>query len=450
MSDHQSDSRAENSATSRRTARHAEPVILDVVTLEPEGYGLTEDRKSAVLGALPGETVRAEFWSRKRKKRFYRATDIIEASSDRTLPVCSAAAHCGGCSLQHMTPSSQIEYKLQQLKLTFGDNQPQEYLLPLTGPVTGYRRKARLGVKFVEKKDKVLVGFREKMKPYVAEIEHCKVLHPAVGEKISELAEMISSLEAVRSIPQIEIAAGDTETALVIRHLEPLSDADLTRLQDFGREQKFTLYLQPGGHDSVHKFFPADSLERLSYRLEEHDINFQFHPLDFTQVNQEINNRMIQLALSLLEISEKDQVFDGFCGIGNFSLPLARRCNAVVAAELSETSVERARENAAANSIANVQFFARDLFEADMPLPELQGCNKVLLDPPRSGALEVCKILAKNKVERVVYVSCNPVTLARDAQLLTASGYRFEYAGVIDMFPHTTHVESVASFSRHA
>ena len=292
------------------------------------------------------------------------------------------------------------------------------------------------------------MGFREKKKPYIAEIDVCHVLREPVSSLLESLSRMIEKLSIVRSVPQIEFAMGDTEAALVFRHMEELSIEDKALLKKFGEEEGVHIYLQPGGPSSIHKFYPETGLDRLIYSLPDYDLNFSFHPLDFTQVNPAINRKMVNLALSLLELTESDNVLDAFCGIGNFSLAIARSAQTVFGLENSETSIERARENADANGISNSRFEIVDLFVGLNDLPGIDVVNKVLVDPPRTGALELCEKLASTDVERVVYVSCNPKTLARDAQILVRSGFQLRQLGIIDMFPHTTHVESIALFTR--
>ncbi len=427
--------------------KNFDPVEIETLGLHTEGYGTTLDEKVVVLGALSEETVIAEPYAKKRRKHIYKTINVVRSNADRVEPECAAADKCGGCSLQHFDPVAQIGFKHKHLVSLLDETMPNGWLQPLEGPVSAYRSKARLGVKFVEKKGKVLVGFREKMKPYIAEITSCGVLRASVGERIDALAKLVEQLSVCRSLPQIEVAVGDTETALVFRHLEALVDDDLALFKRFGAEHSVSIYLQPGNEQSVHKVFPADGHERLSYSLPEFDLVFDFHPMDFIQINQTINRRMIGLAIELLALQPEDNVFDAFCGIGNFSLPLATIARSVIGIEASVSSVQRAGENADRNGIKNTTFIAADLFAESPDIPGLQSVNKVLLDPPRSGAEEVCKKLASHKVERLVYVSCNPVTLARDAKILIESGYCLEKAGVIDMFPHTNHVESIACFS---
>lgn len=424
-----------------------DPLTVDVVDLQPDGYCTTGEEKILVSGALPGECVEAVPFSRRRKKLFARTTDVLTASMDRVEPICSVASYCGGCSLQHMNPDKQIAYKHEQLVLAFDDCQPAEYLEPLRGPVAAYRGKARLGVKYVDKKEAVLVGFREKLSPFIAETTRCEILAAPMTGLLGPLAEMIAALSVRSALPQIEVGIGERRAALVFRHLQPLSEEDLERLLAFGEQYGIDLYLQPGGLDTTHKVFPLDGDDRLVYCLPEFDLEFRFHPLDFIQVNQVINQSLVPRALELLAVESSDVMLDLFCGIGNFTLPLARRTASVHGMESSETSVIRARENAAHNAISNCTFEVSDLFLAGLDLASF-AANKVLLDPPRSGAEAVCKGLASTNAERVVYVSCNPQTLARDAKILVESGYRLDKAGVIDMFPHTTHVESIACFSR--
>jgi len=430
-----------------RRIKNFDPVELITTGLHTDGYGTTEDGSVAVLGALPLETVIAEPYARKRRKKIYKVLEVLKSNPDRVTPVCSAAAKCGGCSLQHFDPAAQIRFKHEQLVSLLADNKPALWLEPLTGPVVNYRSKARLGVKYVDRKEKVLVGFREKLKPYIAEIDACYVLRESVGGLIESLALLVQNLSVCRMLPQIEVAVGDSETALVFRHLEAITAADSQIFQQFGEQHNVSIYLQPGNESSVHKLYPNDNRERLTYSLPDYNLVFDFHPMDFIQINQTINRRMIPLAIELLQLNGEDNVFDAFCGIGNFSLPLATVARSVLAIESSESSVIRARENADQNGIKNAHFIASDLFATGLDIHGLQDVNKVLLDPPRSGAEEVCKKLATHKVERLVYVSCNPATLARDAKLLVESGYKFESAGVIDMFPHTNHVESIACFS---
>jgi 23S rRNA (uracil1939-C5)-methyltransferase len=432
----------------RYVKKRFEPVNTKIVGLHKDGYGITDDPRLCVHGALAGEDVTALPFTRKKQKIFAKTTEIHKASDDRCEPMCSVAADCGGCSLQHYDPLAQIKHKQSFLFDTLADTQPSGYFPPLTGPVSHYRAKGRLGVKYVDKKERVLVGFREKLKPYITEATNCYVLKKPVSDLLESLARLIEGFSDPRTLPQIEVAMGDADAALVFRHLNDLDLNDLEQLKSFGAAHQLHVYLQPGNLATVHKIWPADGIERLEYALPDFDLTFEFHPMDFTQINPEINRKMVAKAIEYLDVNDADCVFDAFCGIGNFSLAVARRAKHVIGIEASIPSVERAKVNAAKNALHNTEFHVADLFAEGLDIPALQQANKVLLDPPRSGAFEVCKKLASSKVERVVYVSCNPETLARDAEILVASGYQFEGAGVIDMFPHTTHVESIACFSR--
>lgn len=425
---------------------------IRVGELRDGGYCSVEsDPKLCVYGALPGEQVTAMPFSKRKRKIFAHTQEVHEANPHRVVPPCSVADVCGGCSLQHMAPAQQIATKQALVANTFTSLDPSltplEWYSPLQGDVSSYRAKARLGVKFVEKKQKVLVGFREKHKPYIVETDQCHVLKAPVGNLLQPLAELIEGLSIPRQIPQIEVAIGEADTALVFRHLEPLSDMDKTALIEFAQQHQVQVYLQAGAPENIEKLFPNDGEKYLHYQLPAFDLRFEFTAMDFTQVNPSINQRMIERALALLQLQPEDRVLDAFCGIGNFSLPLARTAARVIGIEASEQSVIRARHNALQNDLNNCVFIAQDLFAEPLEISGLQEVNKVLLDPPRSGAESLCKKLASHKVERVVYVSCNPASLARDASILVANGYKFEGAGVIDMFPHTTHVESIASFS---
>lgn len=424
---------------------------VEVGDLKDGGFCVANtDAKLCVYGALPGERVTAMPFSKRSRKIFAHTQEVHDPSPYRVEPPCGVADVCGGCSLQHIATEQQIRYKQDQVQKTFLDLdpalQPEAWFPPLQGDVGGYRAKARLGVKFVDKKQKVLVGFREKHKPFIVESASCHVLKNPVGSMLSSLAELIEGLSTHHEIPQIEVAVGDDETALVFRHLQALDGNDLAALKSFGAKHGVQVYLQPGTPDDIQKIFPDDDVEYLRYHLDNFGLTYEFKPLDFTQVNPSINQQMVAKAVSLLDLKSDDEVLDAFCGIGNFSLALARVAKHVIGIEAAEQSVIRARHNALLNDLNNCVFIAQDLFAESLEISGLQSINKVLLDPPRSGAEALCKTLATRKVERVVYVSCNPVSLARDAKILVASGYKFEGAGVIDMFPHTNHVESIASF----
>ncbi|MBV1881417.1 MAG: 23S rRNA (uracil(1939)-C(5))-methyltransferase RlmD [Pseudomonadales bacterium] len=438
----------------RRKALPADPVMVDIKSLSHDGRGIAQvDGKTIFIdGALPLEKVEFTYTDRRSKFDEGKLHQVLEASADRVEAPCSHSAICGGCNLQHMDTVAQINMKqsvLEEQLTHFGAVAVDEYLPPLVGPQLGYRRKARLAVKNVPKKGGVLVGFREKRNSFVADIQSCPVLDVRVGQKLAELGDLIAKLSINDKIPQIEVALGDTEIALVFRHLEPLSSEDLRLLVQFCQEHIFHLYLQSGGPKTVVKIWPEDSPSRLHYQVPAHGLAYGFHPMDFTQVNSEINLQMIDRALELMDLSPEDRVLDLFCGLGNFTLPLAKYCQEVVGVEGSEEMVERGRENAVANGLTNVDFFSADLTK-DMSQEAWakKGFDKILIDPPRSGALDIIALLPKFNANKIVYVSCNPATLARDAGELVKQGYRLVKAGVMDMFPHTAHVESIALFEK--
>lgn len=430
------------------------PVELLVHALSHDGRGVADQqgKKIFVDGALTGELVVAQITREHRRFSEAKVIEIKQASPDRVIPPCKHADLCGGCSLQHMSSSAQIQLKekalLEQLR-HFGGLKPKTLLPPLMGPTEHYRRRGRLGVKYVFKREQILVGFREKNTHFIADIDQCEVLDQRVGYLLHPLRAVIQSLTAFKTIPQIEISMGDDQVALVFRHLEPLSEADQNTLIEFATTHQIELYLQPAGVASVHKIWPLGSEERLAYALPDFDLQMRFHPMDFTQVNYVINKNMINLAIDLLAPSSTDRVLDLFCGLGNFTLPLARRVSHVVGVEGDEAMVVRGRENAQHNQLSNVTFYGADLtsdFTSSVWAKE--GFDKILLDPPRSGAFEMVQYLPKFNASTIVYVSCNPATLARDAGELVKNGYVLKKAGVMDMFPHTTHVESIALFER--
>ena len=428
-------------------------IEADITDLTHDGRGVTHIAGKAVFiaGALAGERVRARYTGKHRHYDEATVEEVLRASADRVVPRCKHFGVCGGCALQHLDPAAQIAAKQRVLLENFeriGKVEPGEILAPLTDSPWGYRRRARLSAKFVEKKGRMLVGFRESNGRYVADIERCEVLHPAVGERIVAITAMLESLEGKRDIPQIEVSAGDNLIALVFRHLQPLSEADLRTLTAFGQNNDLAIFLQPGGIESVAPLWPADA--QLNFELPAYDVTLDFRPLDFIQVNGGMNRRMIDHALALLDPQPGDRVLDLFCGLGNFTLPLARRTAQVVGVEGEAGLVQRARDNAARNGIANATFHSADL-AADQRATAWAKADYelLLLDPPRSGADAVLDYLPRKSTRRVVYVSCHPASLARDAGILVEKhGFRLKSAGVMDMFPHTAHVESIALFER--
>ena len=432
------------------------PVTTRVEKFSHDGRGIAriDGKTTFIQNALPDETVVFRYTQQKRDFDEGQVLSVIEASPYRVEPGCPHYALCGGCSLQHLEGSAQIHEKqalLLDVLARIGHCQPDTVLVPLTSALWNYRNKARLSVGYVEKKQTTLVGFREKNNPrYITEISQCPVLNKRIDSEITSLRLMLNSLDARHRIAQIEVAAGDDDVALIVRNLSPLSAADEEKIMDFARVANFRIFLQPAGVDSVYLLYPPDGNNFLSYRLPEDNITIQFHPTDFTQVNAGLNRLMIQQALALLALESHDIVLDLFCGLGNFSLPLARHCAKVIGVEGSDAMVVRARMNADANELTNTEFFFANL-EEDLVFVHLeqQGITKVLLDPPRAGALEFVKKIDKINPNCVVYISCNPATLARDADILVNHhGYRLVAAGVMDMFPHTAHVESIALFEK--
>lgn len=377
--------------------------------------------------------------------------EVLQASPDRVQPRCPHFGVCAGCVLQHLAEDKQILAKqrvlLENLE-RIGHVTPQSVLPPLTGDNWGYRRKGRFSVRRVEKKDKTLVGFRETDPRFVADLSVCHTVIPQIGQKVVALSALVDGLQARSDIPQIEFIAGDETVALTVRHLSPLSEGDRAALTAFGQEHGFAILLQPGGVESVQPLWPE--APQLSFHLPRWNVELAFRPLDFIQVNARLNEKMIARALDLLDMQPGERVLDLFCGLGNFTLPLARQVTEVVGVEGDAGLVVRARENAQRNGLANVQFYAADLARDQRDTPWMrQGFDKLLLDPPRSGADEVLKQLPLKGIARIVYVSCHPGSLARDAgYLVNERGYRLKAAGVMDMFPHTAHVESIALFER--
>lgn len=442
----------------KRAPLPREPVVLDIEKLSHEGRGIAHvDGKVVFVDeALPGERVLARY--RSRRNSFDEATvvEVLQPSAHRVTPRCPHASVCGGCSLQHFDAEAQLAFKEATLheKLAHSTgNAGYERLPAITGPAYGYRRKARLAARYVQKKDRVLLGFREKHTPYIADMDSCEVLDPAVARLLPELGPLLRGLACFREIPQIEVAVGDplggvNAMALVVRHIKPLSDNDRETLVDFATARGFDLYLQPGGPSSLVKAQPADTPERLYYELPDFDLVMAFHPLDFTQVNPWVNRQMLTRAIELLEPRADERILDLFCGLGNFTLPLARHAGHVIGVEGVEEMVRRGYENAERNGIGNVGFHCADLALGTVGREWMtQGFDKVLLDPPRSGAEEALPGIIACEPRRILYISCNPATLARDAALLQEGGYALRAAGVLDMFPHTTHVEAMALFT---
>lgn len=431
----------------------AEPVTIQITDLSHDGRGVGRMGEKAVFvhGALPGETVRARLVARNRRHDEALAVEVIQAAPERVEPACPWFDHCGGCALQHLDAAAQRRLKHKRLVdnlQRLGGVSPESWLEPLHGEAWHYRRRARLSARRVSGKNRVLVGFREKQGRYVADVAHCPVLHIRFSHALQGLSTLLGELSVADAVPQIEIASGDDSSAIVLRHLRPLAAQDVMRLRQWSDQEGIAVYLQPKGPDSVHRLWPEQ--HRLSYRLPAFDLELAFQPQHFIQVNGPLNRALVERAVALLAPQPQEHVLDLFCGLGNFTLALARRAGHVTGVEGSADLIAAAQANAQANGLNNVSFDVANLYE-DVSTKYWFKSNfdAILLDPPRSGALEILPLIAASGVRRLLYVSCNPATLARDAgELVRAHGFRLVSAGIADMFPHTAHVESLALFER--
>ena len=426
-----------------------------IESIDHEGIGVAhvEGKVTFIDGGVTGE--RVVFTKRRSRGNFDlgTVTQVLRESSQRVVPRCRYFGTCGGCAMQHIDAAAQVAAKQRVLEdnlARIGKVACEQFLPPVIGPAWGYRNRARLSVHYVEKKGGVLVGFHERRSSFVADTLSCEVLPPAVAKLIPELREMFTSMQSRARMPQIELAVGEEVTVLVLRHLDPIPDADVAKLHAFADRHGIQWWLQPKGPETAHPFYPLDA-PALDYRLPEFGLAIRFRPTEFTQVNAGVNRVLVARAVRLLDPQPGERVGDLFCGLGNFSLPLATRAREVVGIEGSPALVARAAENARLNGLEDrATFLAHDLY-ADAPgaLARLGPVDKLLIDPPRDGAMELCKALPEPGPSRIVYVSCSPSTLARDAGVLVnVKGYRLAAAGVVNMFPHTGHVESIALFVR--
>jgi 23S rRNA (uracil1939-C5)-methyltransferase len=426
-----------------------------VAGLTAAGEGVVHGGKTAfVAGALPGELIRFRRTRRHRQHDDGLLLEVLQPSPERCVPRCAHFGVCGGCALQHLAPAAQLAAKqaeLQQALTRVARVSPRRWLAPLEGPHWAYRRRARLGAKFVRKKGCVVVGFRERAAPYVAQLNACEVLAAPVGALIAPLAALINGLSIREQLPQIEVAVADNATALVLRVLQPPTAGDLGQLAAFAQAHRVELFLQPGGIESITPL--SARAQPLHYRLPRFGLQLQFEPSDFIQVNAAVNAALVGQAVDLFELTPQAQVLDLFCGLGNFTLALARQAAAVTGVEGERALIERARANAQRNGVGNATFFQANLALAPEPqLPWLRSpYTHVLLDPPRSGARELLPALAALAPQRLLYISCHPGSLARDLGVLVHEhGFELDAAGVVDMFPHTAHVESLALLRRGA
>ncbi|HEY5896322.1 MAG TPA: 23S rRNA (uracil(1939)-C(5))-methyltransferase RlmD [Burkholderiales bacterium] len=427
-----------------------EDLILDIDGLDAEGRGVARKPDGKVVfveGALPGERAAVKIMTGGRRFDLARATRLLVESPGRRAPRCPHFGVCGGCATQHADLATQMAAKqdwLVQNLARIGKVEAERILPMVAGEEWGYRHRARLSVRRVEKKGGVLVGFRERRSTYVADLRECHVLPPRISSLIPPLRSLVEALSVRTRLPQIEIAVADNAAALVFRHLLPLTDEDRRHFRDFADRHGVHVWLQPGGPETAQPFHPAQS--ELYYDLADFQVRLHFRPTDFTQVNHAVNRVLVARALELLDPQPGERIGDLFCGLGNFSLPIARSGAQVIGFEGSAELVARARENAMANGLV-AQFEAMDLFAPN--LAPYGAFDKLLIDPPRQGAIEIVKSLAAPWPRRIVYVSCDPATLARDAGVLVhTKGYRLLAAGVVNMFPHTAHVESITLFGK--
>ncbi len=427
--------------------------IVESLDHEARGIARQEGKTIFIDGALPGERVEYASFRKKPNYELAHLVAVERASVARVEPRCPHFGICGGCAMQHMDPGAQVAAKQRVLEDSLwhiGRVRPENMLPPIHGSPWGYRHRARLGVRRVEKKGGMLIGFHEWRSSYIADIRTCAILPPQVSDLLMPLRELFAALSIAERLPQLEIAVGEACTALVLRILQPLTRRDEERVRQFADRHQVVIYLQPKGPDSAYRFHPREGAQ-LRYTLPEFGLEFAFRPTDFTQVNHAVNRVLVRRALGLLDPRPGERIADLFCGLGNFTLPIARSGAEAVGIEGSEALVRRGREAAEANGLAaKVEFGLANLFEcSEASLAALGHFDKMLIDPPREGAIEVVKALGRDAPQRIVYVSCNPATLARDAGVLVSvKGYRLRAAGAVNMFPHTAHVESLALFER--
>lgn len=428
-------------------------IVIESLDHEGRGVGHVDGKTIFVEGALPGEYVEYASYKRKARYEFAELIKPVRVSSQRAMPHCKHFGYCGGCSMQHLNVQGQAAVKqriLEDALWHIARLRPDEVLPSIKSADWGYRQRARFSIRNVEKKGGVLVGFHEKRSSYVAVMDSCPILPPRVSRLIPELKLMVTGLSNNNRIPQIEIACGDNQTVLVLRHLEPLSEIDKDALRRFSDQHAIVWYLQPKGPDTAMLFYPEHA-RPLSYQLPEFGLSLEFSPTEFTQVNHGVNRLLVNRAMALLAPQSGERIADMFCGLGNFSFPIARMGAHVIGIEGSNALVARATKNATKNGLsAQCEFWAADLFkQSEATLARLGHIDKMLIDPPRDGSIDLVRALGDTAPRRIVYVSCQASTLARDAAILVhEKGYRLISAGIANMFPHTSHVESISHFER--
>lgn len=426
-----------------------------IESLDHEGRGVAHVGEKAIFieGALPGERVEYQSYHRKPRYEQAQATAVLRESSQRVIPCCPHFGVCGGCSMQHLAVPAQLAAKqrvLEDALWHLARLKPEVFYPPISGPAWGYRYRARLSVRLVAKKGGILVGFHEKRSSFVATMDSCEILPREISRLLPHFKALFESMSTPDCLPQIEVAIGDGQKVLVLRHLEPLSGGDEQQLRAFADRHGIVWYLQPKGPASVYPFYPVDA-PPLTYSLPEFGLTLRFGPTEFTQVNHGVNRLLVRRAMNLLDPQPGERIADMFCGLGNFTLPIARLGASVIGIEGSSELVERARTNAELNGLSDqTDFGVANLFEAtDKSLFALGQFDKMLVDPPRDGAVALVNALSEDGPRRIVYVSCKPSTLARDAAILVhEKGYLLRGTGIANMFPHTSHVESIALFER--
>jgi 23S rRNA (uracil1939-C5)-methyltransferase len=429
------------------------PLLIESLDQEGRGIARRDGKAIFVEGALPGERVTASIYRRKPSFEIGRVAAVLEPAASRASPRCTYFGLCGGCALQHVDLPTQVAVKqrvLEDALSRIGKVEPEQILSPIHGPAWEYRHRARFTVRYVSKKGGALVGFHEKSSSYVADMASCEVVPERISRLLLPLRELINGLSIRRRLPQIELSIGEGSDVLVLRILDPLTVEDEAVLRAFANRHHVFLYLQTAGPETAAPFYPPEGVD-LHYALPEYGVRIYFKPTDFTQVNHAVNQVLVRRALTLLAPEPGERIADLFCGLGNFALPIARSGAEVLGVEGSDVLVEGARTNAARNGLADrTRFETMNLFTIDADkLAALRKFDRMLIDPPRDGAIEVVKALADDGPQRIVYVSCNPGTLARDASVLVhEKGYRLSAAGVVNMFPHTAHVESIALFQK--